>query len=161
MDKLYKRIDDALHYHEAWESGGKIIEHWGLVGERGQTIGHKLPNGADPEAKIADILEKSVANDYVSAEEIGETTLLIEYEVDGFGNSEDLEKRSALEDRMNELLGWTGLGNCDGGSIGSGTMEVCCFVVDFEIAKRVIEADLAGTEFADFSRIYDENAEDD
>ena len=47
-----------------------------------------------------------------------------------------------------------------GGSIGSGTMEVCCFVVDFELAKTVIEADLKDTEFADFTRIYDEEAED-
>ena len=38
-------------------------------------------------------------------------------------------------------------------------MEVCCFVADFEVAKRVIETDLAGTKFADFTRIYDENAE--
>ena len=59
---------------------------------------------------------------------------------------------------MNETLGWTGLGHCDGGSIGSGTMEACCFVVDFDIAKRVIEKDLAGSEFADFSRIFDEGA---
>lgn len=58
---------------------------------------------------------------------------------------------------MNETLGWTGLGNCDGGSIGSGAMEVCCFVVDFDTAKSVIESDLEGTEFAGFSRIYDEN----
>ncbi|WP_201778926.1 hypothetical protein [Rhodopirellula islandica] len=54
---------------------------------------------------------------------------------------------------MNETLGWTGLGHCDGGSIGSGTMETCCIVVDFEIAKRVIAADLAGTKFADFTQI--------
>ena len=60
---------------------------------------------------------------------------------------------------MNETLGWAGLGHCDGGSIGSDTMEVCCFVVDFDIAKSVIEADLQGTEFADFTRIYDEGAE--
>lgn len=161
MDKLYKRIDGVLHYHEAWESDRKIIEHWGVVGERGQTIEHILPKGADPETAIAEVLEKAVAKDYVSAVEIGETTLLIEYDIEGFGDSEDLEKRQKLEDRMNETLGWTGLGNCDGGSIGSGTMEVCCFVVDFEVAKRVIEADLAGTEFADYSRIYDENDEDD
>jgi len=57
---------------------------------------------------------------------------------------------------MNETLGWTGLGACDGGSIGSGSMEVCCFVVDFNAAKQVIEADLEGTEFGDYSRIYDE-----
>lgn len=57
---------------------------------------------------------------------------------------------------MNETLGWTGLGHCDGGSIGSGTMEICCLVADFEIAKRVIGADLAGTKFADFTQIIQE-----
>ena len=64
----------------------------------------------------------------------------------------------ALQDRMDEKLGWTGLGMCDGGSIGSGTMEVCNFVVDFALAKSVIEQDLAGTEFANYTRIYDEDA---
>lgn len=85
-------------------------------------------------------------------------TLLIEYEVDGFGTSSDLDKRYALQGLMDETLGWTGLGHCDGGSIGSGTMEVCCFVVDFELSKKVIEKDLAGTEFENYTRIYDENA---
>lgn len=74
------------------------------------------------------------------------------------GTDTDLDKRYSLQDRMNETLGWTGLGNCDGGSIGSGTMEVCCFVVDFGIAKKVIERDLRETEFADYTRIFDENA---
>jgi hypothetical protein len=60
---------------------------------------------------------------------------------------------------MSETLGWTGLGHCDGGSIGSGTMEVCCFVVDFELAKQVVEKDLADTEFADYTRIYNEDGE--
>jgi len=36
-------------------------------------------------------------------------------------------------------------------------MEVCYFVVDFEVAKAVIEADLKGTEFENHTRIYDEN----
>jgi hypothetical protein len=74
-------------------------------------------------------------------------TLLIEYAVDGMGTGEDIDKRHALEERMGETLGWTGLGACDGGSIGSGTMEVCCFVAEFDLAKRVIKADLAVTEF--------------
>jgi hypothetical protein len=159
VQKLYKRIDGVLHYHEAWATGGKIMEHWGVAGERGQTAEHKLPKNADPETAVADVLGQAVAEGYVSVDEIGEATLLIEYAVEGFGTPADLKKRHALEDRMNETPGWTGLGNCDGGSIGSGTMEVCCFVADFEVAKRVIEADLAGTELADFTRIYDENAE--
>lgn len=73
------------------------------------------------------------------------------------GSGADLEKRHRLEERMNGTLGWTGLGHCDGGSIGSGTMEVCCLVVDFDIAKRVIEADLKDTEFSNYTRIYCED----
>ena len=73
------------------------------------------------------------------------------------GNTEDVNKRNRLIDRMNETLGWTGLGHCDGGSIGSGSMEVCNFVVDFEIAKQVVEKDLASTEFANYIRIFNEN----
>ena len=159
MIRLYTRINGILHYHEAWSSGDEIIEHWGIAGERGETKTHKLPKNADRGAAVAAVLEKAMADGYVPIDEIGEATLLIEYPVDGFGTPQDLQKRHALENRMNETLGWTGLGNCDGGSIGSSTMEVCCFVADFEIAKRVIEADLAGTEFADYKRIYAEDAE--
>ncbi len=32
--------------------------------------------------------------------------------------------------------------------------DVGCIVIDFEIAKKVIEQDLKDTEFADFARIY-------
>jgi hypothetical protein len=73
------------------------------------------------------------------------------------GSPEDIEKRNRLQSRMDGILGWKGLGHCDGGSIGNGTMEVCCFVVDFDIAKSAIEKELEGTEFADYIRIYDEN----
>lgn len=41
--------------------------------------------------------------------------LIIEYKIDGWGAKDDLEKRHAVQDRMNELLGWTGVGWCDGG----------------------------------------------
>jgi hypothetical protein len=59
--------------------------------------------------------------------------LLIEYAVEkSFGNAVELEQRHALESRMDQTLGWTGLGACDGGSSGSATMEACCYVVDFE-----------------------------
>ena len=82
--------------------------------------------------------------------------LLVEFASKGPGTAGDVKKQGALHSRLNEMLGWTGLGHCDRGSVGSGTMEVCCVVVDFEHARRVIEENLAGTEFADYSRIYDE-----
>ena len=86
--------------------------------------------------------------------------LLVEYPVaDRFANEAELEKRYRLQDQLDEILGWTGLGHCDGGSSGEGTMEACCFVVDFALAKAVIADALKNTEFEDYSRIFDENAE--
>jgi hypothetical protein len=157
MLKLYKRTDGVLHYHEAWLNGKTIYEHWGVAGEQGETKEHPLPKGKDEEDAILDILASAAEAGYRPIDMEDHATLIIEYAVDGMGTGEDVDKRHALEERMGETLGWTGLGACDGGSIGSGTMEVCCFVADFDVAKRVIEADLAGTEFSDFTRIYNED----
>src|SRR4029077_7288330 len=104
------------------------------------------------------VLSKPLAEGFKPINVDDHAILMIEYPIEGMGTTKDLEKRHALEDRMNETLGWTGLGHCDGGSIGSGTMEVCCFVVDFETAKRVVEKDLKRTKFANYSRIFDERA---
>jgi hypothetical protein len=158
MLKLYKNVAGSLHYREAWVTDGTIYEHWGVVGERGQTTEHAMPAEQTEEDAVLTILRPAIDNGFHPIELEDHVTLLIEYAIDGMGTSQDLSKRHALEDRMNETLGWTGLGACDGGSIGSGTMEVCCLVVDFEVAKRVIESDLLGTEFTGFSRIFDEDA---
>ena len=154
--KLYKKIDGELHYWESWDNqdGKSATVHWGKVGERGEDKVIKSDIFSNYQKKVQKEIDK--LNGYTEIED--QYTLLIEYNVEGMGEGKDVDKRHALEDRMQETLGWTGLGNCDGGSIGSGTMEVCCFVVDFDVAKKVIEADLKGTEFGDFTRIYDENA---
>jgi hypothetical protein len=157
MLKLYRRTDGSFKYHEAWLNGKTVYEHWGIVGERGQTKTHPFdPKFSEPD-NIVHVLQPAIDDGFRPIEHEDHATLLIEYAVEGMGTGRDLDKRHSLESRMSETLGWTGLGACDGGSIGSGTMEVCCFVVDFATAKRVIAADLEGTEFSDFTRIYDEN----
>lgn len=50
------------------------------------------------------------------------------------GTPEDLDGGQEVEGLMNECLGWLGLGNCDGCDIGSGTMNIFCFVVDSTVA---------------------------
>ena len=81
--------------------------------------------------------------------------LLIEYNVEGWDVAAITNKRYALEERMQALLPQLNLGFCESSSTGNGTIEVCCFVIDYDLAKSAIEHDLAGTEFADYSRIYD------
>ena len=157
MLKLYKLNSEPKEYWETWDNDdGTHTVHWGELGTRGRDKIVKNTLFKKAESIIQKEVDSVVGNGFSQVED--EYILLVEYSVEGMGNKEDLDKRYALQDKLNETLGWTGLGHCDGGSIGSGTMEVCNFVVDFEIAKQVIENDLKGTEFENFTRIYDEEA---
>lgn len=159
MLKLYNFTNDKKEYWETWDTGdGSHIIHWGELGAEGNSKTVKssfLKKARDKIQKEIDVL---IDKGYAPIKPEDYYTLLIEYSIEGMGTGEDVEKRHKLEDRMNETLGWTGLGVCDGGSIGSGTMEVCNFVVDFEMAKQVIASNLKNTEFSNYTRIFDENA---
>jgi hypothetical protein len=156
--KLYKFTSSEKCYWETWDhDDGTHTVHWGALGSRGQTKEVKGSLFKKPEKIIQAEIDQLMSEGFTPIKD--ESILLIEYAVDGMGSKADIEKRHRLEERMNETLGWTGLGNCDGGSIGSGTMEVCNYVVDFEIAKKVIEDDLKGSEFENYTRIYDEGSE--
>ena len=162
MLKLYKQTDNTIHYWETWDKDEKTsMIHWGIVGQRGQDKEVKSKLFTNFRNEIQKEVGKRIAEGYDEIDDDSVFTLLIEFRVDGAGTLQDVEKQTKLQRKMDEILGWTGLGHCDGGSIGGGTMEVCCFVVDFDIAKKVIETSLADTEFADFSRIFDEKAEQD
>ena len=161
MLKLYNRVDNEILYWETWDKDEKTgVIHWGVVGQRGEDKEIKSGLFSNFRKEIQKQVDKKIADGYDEINDDDLFTLVIEYNVDGHGTTADVDKRHKLEDKMKEVLGWTGLGDCDGGSIGSGTMEVCCFVVDFDIAKQVIEAKLKDTEFADYTRIFDENAEE-
>jgi len=155
MIKLYRVTKGRVsEYHEAWCTDFTITEHWGNLGERGCSREHVLAEADDPDEALEAVLAPARAAGYAELDDLELQALLIEYPIQGLGCAADLNKRHALEDRLNELLGWIGLGQCDGGSIGCGTMEVCCLVVDFELARRIVEADLAGSVFGDYSRIF-------
>ncbi|HEY3256165.1 MAG TPA: hypothetical protein VGJ91_19535 [Polyangiaceae bacterium] len=155
MIKLYKGTKGELRqYHEAWSADATITEHWGKLGERGSTRDHFLSEVDDPNDALQAVLATARANGFAELDDCELQLLRIEYRLQGPARAADLNKRHALEDRMNELLGWLGLGQCEGGSSGYGTMEVRCLVVDFELARNVIIADLADSAFADYSRIF-------
>jgi len=155
MLKLYKVIDNQLYYWETWEQDSKTaVVHWGIVGQRGQNKEIKGGLFSSFEKVVQKEIDDKVKEGFAEFDEDNMTFLEVEYKIEGFGSEKDLDKRHKLEQRLNELLGWTGLGHVDGGSIGSGSMEAGCIVVDFEVAKKVIENDLKNTEFSDYSRIF-------
>ena len=157
MEKLYKRDSGAVRYNEAWVEDGLLYHHWGVIGDVGEHTKRPLRAFEAKRKAISAVLSNARTMGYMPLSLEEHAILLIEFEVEGFGTEEDLEKRHALQDRMDETLGWAGIGHCDGGSCGSGTMEVCCFVVDFEIARSLIVKDLEGTQFSDYTRIYRED----
>lgn len=161
MLKLYKLIDNRLNYWETWEIDRRTtMVHWGIVGERGRNKSIKGGFFSNFHKKVQREVDEKINEGYTEFDENKVSFLEIEYSIDGSGTEEALVKRHRLEEKMNEILGWTGLGHTDGGSIGSGTMDVCCIVVDFEIAKKVVEEDLKDTEFADYTRIIKVNHEE-
>lgn len=160
MIKLYKKIGEKLHYWETWDKDNKTaIVHWGEVGHNGQNEEIKSGLFKNYASKIRKEIDQKTKDGYAEFDEEEYSYIEIEYEIDGFGTEQDLDKRHRLEEKMDAVLGWTGLGHSDGGSIGSGTMEVGCMVVDYQVAKEVIEKNLSGTEFENYSRIFDKQLE--
>jgi hypothetical protein len=155
MIQLYTRINNQLRYWEGWEKDNKTaIFHWGVVGEQGEDKEVKVGFFTSVSKTIQKEADQQRMVGYFEIDESELAFLEIEYLINGFGTEADLEKRHRLEEKMDEVLGSTGLGHCNGGSTGSGTMEVGCMVVDFDIAKMVVEKKLSGTEFSDYSRIF-------
>jgi hypothetical protein len=148
-----------MEYWETWKRGAVHTVHWGRIGERGSTKEERGSLFRSAARLVAPQIAAKKAEGFREIPDDDHHVVLIEYAIIGMGTPEDLEKRHRLQERIDQTLGRTGLGHCDGGSIGSGTMEVCCMVVDFAIAARVIEADLRGTEFSNFTRIFREDEE--
>jgi hypothetical protein len=75
-------------------------------------------------------------------EEIREhKTLIVQYRTEGWGSSQDLEMRWTVESLLDECLKSMSNGYCDGGDIGSGTINIFLSVLDpHRATEAVIEA---------------------
>lgn len=139
MLKLYKQTDDEIRYWEAWDTGnGSVMIHWGVLGDTGRSKELGVEN-----ASAAVVIEReSVAARADGFQEIDmddHSQVIVQFKTkDAWGDTDDLDRRYELEDLLNECLGWTGNGHCDGGDIGSGTINAYSFVVDPRIAAETI-----------------------
>ena len=124
----------------------------GSVGQPGQNKEVKGGLFLNFRKTVQKELEAKLQESYTASDEENTTFLKIEYKIKNFGTEENLDKRHRLEEKMDEVLGWTGLGHTDGGS--SGTVEARCIVVDFDLAKNIIEEAQKDTALSDYSRIY-------
>ena len=134
--------------------GNAVIEHWGLLGKRGEVREHSADPDLNDVENLEHVLAEPRANGFEPFPPDDHVTVVVEYPLKSRNSANDLARRHGVEDRVNELLGWTGLGVCDGGSIGSGTMEIFCIVVDAEVAMDVLRRNLTGAMTGGHSRIH-------
>ncbi|WP_052733031.1 hypothetical protein [Hymenobacter terrenus] len=160
--KLYKKEDHILHYWQTWNKNSKSgFINWGIVGEKGSKETIRAKNKSEFEALIQERINEKRESGF--AEAVAEDILVIEYEAENM-TANKLKKLHRLGDHLDYLVGYTGLGALDGHGYGFGKMDVSVTVVDFEIARRVIVADLEDTIFGNYISItrvdFDEGAED-
>jgi predicted DNA-binding WGR domain protein len=151
--RLYKSEGGGLQYHEAWISGAKIMEHWGRVGDRGEIRIHDLATGRNDDMALRRILEPVIARGFSEARDDEWSRLTVTMSSCGGDSILQVAKRHAVEDRLDQVLGWTGLGWCDGGSTGSDGADVDCTVINCDIAEIVVKDDLKDTDVGTESRI--------
>ena len=161
MLKLYKRDGNRVQYWEAWNHDNIIVVHRGIVGTRGESVRKRLRRGRDAETLVAELALEPRGQGYRELDRDEHTTFVVHYRCDGWGSAEDLEKRYLVEDAMNECLGWTGNGHCDGGDIGSGSINVFCFVVDPHLAVRAAIEDFRQRELLEGAVMAYRRREDD
>lgn len=148
--KLYMRSDGQITYHEAWPTEAAIVEHWGVCGERGDICEYPTNGANDQRRKLATLKSKAKAMGYKSIPLSKHVSMLVERQIEGFGSGDDIDERHALQELLDQQLGWLGLGHCDGGSSGSGSMEAFCLVVDYKIASVALTKALADSRFNAF-----------
>jgi hypothetical protein len=115
-----------------------VLIHWGKLGEKGDSREVQVKSG-NSSSQVIELEAKPMrAAGYkpVSPEHLAQ--VVIQYRIDGMGSKSDLDKEQLIEGLMNECLGWTGLGHCDGHDIGSGTLNVFCDVVDGPASEQIV-----------------------
>ena len=94
MLKLYKNVDNQLHYWETWDKDGQsAIIHWGIVGQQGQDKEVKGGLFSNFKKLVQKELDEKLKEGYVEFDEDQLSFLEIEYIIDGFGTEQDLDKR--------------------------------------------------------------------
>ena len=141
MVKLYKKSGKDILYFEVWLNDDNIslTTHKGALGDMGETEDIIYDEEDDLPVKVGMAKIVSDLRQLGYYDNVSLTEMIIQYTYNDNENMSVLvNKRQHIESLLNECLGWTGNGHCDGGDVGSGSMNLFCYVVDKDIAARTI-----------------------
>ena len=133
----------AFLWVESDKRGAELVRLRETVGVAATRDAAPFASASKATNALRDELRRALDDGYRPLDDDDWRTLVAECAVAGFGTAADAKERHALEDALDAFLRERGLGWCDGGSIGSGTMEIACFVENYPRAKRLVAAFLA------------------
>lgn len=139
--KLYKTDEDKTLYWEAWHEGDEIIIHFGIVGDPGETTNIPLPEFEPPETAIQGHADEAREAGFAEIDPTDLFELVVQLPVKAEGSGVDIEQAHAVEELLNECLGWNGVGHCDSSDV-SDAVNVYCYVVDPHTATKTIVDEL-------------------
>jgi len=140
--KLYKRDGERIRYWETWDEKRELVIHAGVLGHKGTTRRIPLRRLERVTTAVQREATEARAAGYRELPIEAHAQVVVQYQTPAWGDATDLAKRHKVEHILNECLGWTGNGHCDGGDIGSGTINTFSFVLDPALAMKSIVAAL-------------------
>lgn len=150
--KLYRSEQGQLLYREAWiDDSNTVSDHRGQCGTQGAVKTHAFSNLSDARNFYKGLKADGQAAGYSIIPETAHDQIIVD--LPGERSIALTERRHALEAFIDETLGWSGLGHCDGGEIGDEKASVFSLVVDYDAAATVLREALARSPFSDFSAI--------
>jgi hypothetical protein len=67
--------------------------------------------------------------------------LIVQYQCSADADAH-MERASRAEEVLNDCLGWSGLGHCDGSDVSGDALNVYCYVVDPKLATATVVEEL-------------------
>lgn len=138
--KLYKETDGAIHYFEMWiDEDETLTSHEGILGEIGETESFGAPEKNEDSLPPRIAMSKAIQT-YLNlgyTEDITWTEIIVQVAA----KASDKELTETIEAMLNNCLGWTGNGHCDGSNTDNKLSTFFCYVVDKVIAvETIVEA---------------------
>jgi hypothetical protein len=130
--------DFAFLWIESDRRAARIVRLRGKIGVAATPVSEAFASASAAKKALRDELRRTLDDGYRPLGDDDWRTLVAECAVEGFGTAADLDERHVLEDAVDTVLRERGLGWCDGGSIGSGTMEIACFVENYARARHAL-----------------------
>ncbi|PRS26913.1 hypothetical protein C6W19_24260 [Bacillus sp. RJGP41] len=144
LTKLIKQGGNGYLYWHIWKDGMTLKNHFGSVGDIGETREIQLSLSGDAKESIDELVNQKIKEGFRYIEEHDLINLLVEYRYKKDKIEETLKKRHYMQDIIDGSLFKTGNGHCDGGGMEMrmGIAQIFNYVIDVKKAAKEIIKEL-------------------